>query len=135
MVFGSNKFKFAAVIIVLLSLISMSVQGADKKGSFDFLDQQKINSHLIADIFMQNVDQGKIDIFGHILKRSELEQENVAYIHNLKDDTVSICIRIKVKDKLPVPNFENYYVEAISVDIDPRGRIDQVRTHILPIRK
>ena len=103
--------------------------------SFDFLDQQKINSHLIANMFMENVDEGRISIFGHVLKRAELEQQNVAYIHNFKDNSVSICIRIKIKERFSVPNFENYYVEAISVDVDEGGKIEQVRSHIKPYKE
>ena len=123
------------MLIFLLLILPAAAMAADEEKSFDFLDQQKINSHLIADIFMNNVDQGRISIFGHVLQRAELEQHNVAYIHDLKDDSVSICIRFKVKEKLPVPNFENYYVEAISVDVDTDGKVEQVRSHIKPYKE
>ena len=127
------KLTILAVGFSLLFFINNTCFAEEE--SFDFLDQQKINSHLIANMFMENVDQGRISIFGHVLKRAELEQQNVAYIHNFKDNSVSICIRIKIKERFPVPNFENYYVEAISVDVDEVGKIEQVRSHIKPYKE
>ena len=119
------------MVAVWLMLPAVSYSHDGEK-SFDFQDQQKINSHLIVNFFLDNVDQGKIDIFGHVLKRSDIEQKHVAYIHSLVDDSVEVSIHLKMTIKIPVPNFEQYYVNAISVDIDEHGKINKIRTHVLP---
>ena len=122
-------------VLAVMLAASSTVVANDTVNSFDFIDQQKLNSRLIVNVFMANVNQGKIDLFGHILKETELGQREVAYIHHFNDDSVSICIHFMMNIKLLVPHFEHYYVESISVDIDKLGKIEKIRTHIKPVKE
>ena len=101
----------------------------------DFFDQQKMASQLIMDMFLLNVDQGKVEIFNQKIERSQLQSRQVAYIHNLDDDSLSITLYLSLKTPLRIPHFEDFHVDAISIDIDKDGNILQVKSHVLPDEK
>ena len=127
-----------AVYFRLIVLISVLVAGGMvnvAKGGDDFFDQQKLASHLIVDMFLLNVDQGKLEIFNQKIERSQLVSQQVAYIHNLDDDRLSITIYLGLKTPLRIPHFEDFHVDAISIDIDQDGNILQVKSHIIPDEK
>ena len=123
----------------LVLLISILVAGglldgflSVAKGENDFFDQQKMTSHLIIDMFLLNVDQGKLEIFGQSIERSQLVSQQVAYVHNLSDDSLMITLYLGLKTPLRIPHFEDFHVDVISVDIDKDGTILQVKSHIVP---
>lgn len=121
--------------IKLVLLISVLIAGglfSVSKGENDFFDQQKMTSHLIVDMFLLNVDQGKLEIFGQSIERSQLVSQQVAYVHNLNDDSLSITLYLGLKKPLRIPHFEDFHVDVISVDIDKNGNILQVKSHIVP---
>ena len=118
-------------VVLILALFAVGVIGV-AKGESDFFDQQKMTSHLIVDMFLLNVDQGKLEIFGHIIRRSELQSQQVAYIHNLEDDSLSITLYLGLKKPLRIPHFEDFQVDAISIDIDKDGNILQIKSHVVP---
>jgi hypothetical protein len=128
----SSFFKYPIFPLLTLATLWFSGSAFGEKESHDFIDQQKLHSHLVVDMLMQHIDKGEIDIFGHVLKRNELEKRYVAYIYHFKGDRVSIDVHFKLKPKIPVPNFESYYVDAISIDIDNNGRIEKIRTQVKP---
>ncbi|MGD8566895.1 MAG: hypothetical protein PVJ39_02230 [Gammaproteobacteria bacterium] len=125
---------FKNITYVPVMLITALIAGVAFGGeeSHDFLDQQKLHSNLVIDMLMQHIDKGEIDIFGHVLKPDELEKRYVAYVYHFKGDRVSIDVHFKLKIKITVPNFESYYVDAISIDIDNTGRIEKIRTQVKP---
>jgi len=119
----------------LIFLISVYVAGGlvgVAKSDNDFFDQQKMTSHLIVDMFLLNVDQGKLEIFGQTLQRSQLQAQQVAYIHNMDDDSLSITIYLSLKKPILIPHFAEFHVDAISIDIDKDGNILQVKSHVVP---
>lgn len=121
--------------IKLVLLISVLIAGglfSVAKGENDFFDQQKMTSHLIVDMFLLNVDQGKLEIFGQSIERSQLISQQVAYVHNLSDDSLMITLYLGLKKPLRIPHFEDFHVDVISVDIDKDGSILQVKSHIVP---
>jgi hypothetical protein len=123
-----NKIKWLTLISVILAggLIGVANSGDD------FFDQQKLASHLILDMFLLNVDQGKLEIFDQKIERSQLQSQQVAYIHNLDDDSLSITLYLGLKEPLRIPHFEDFHVDAISIDIDKNGNILQVKSHVVP---
>lgn len=125
-------YKYSIFPLLTLATVWLSGSAFAETESRDFIDEQKLHSHLVVDMLMQHIDKGEIDIFGHVLKRDELEKRYVAYIYHFKSDRASIDVHFKLKIKIPVPKFESYYVDAISVDIDNNGRIEQIRTQVKP---
>lgn len=123
-----SQIKWIAFILVIFAggLIGVANSGND------FFDQQKMASHLILDMFLLNVDQGRLEIFDQKIERSQLESQQVAYIHNLNDDSLSITLYLGLKEPLRIPHFEDFHVDAISIDIDKDGNILQVKSHVVP---
>lgn len=125
---GKGYIQTTVLILILLSGGVVNVVKAEN----DFIDQQKLTSHLIVDMFLLNVDQGKLEIFNQKIERSQLISQQVAYIHNLEDDSLSITLYLGLKTTLRIPHFEEFHVDAISIDIDKEGNILQVKSHIVP---
>jgi len=125
---------YIKLVLFISALIAGGITGV-AKGDEDFIDQQKMTSHLIVDMFLLNVDQGKLEIFGHIIKRSQIHEEQVAYVHNLEDDSLSITIYLSLNEPVLVPHFTDFHVDAISIDIDKDGNILQVKSHLVPDEK
>jgi hypothetical protein len=122
-------------LIILISVFFAGGLVSVIKAEDDFFDQQKMTSHLIVDMFLLNVDQGKLEIFDQKIERSQLVSQQVAYIHNLDDDSLSITLYLGLKTPLRIPHFEDFHVDAISIDIDKDGNILQVKSHIIPDQK
>ena len=119
-------------LIVLISVFIAGGLAGVAKGDNDVFDQQKMTSHLIVDMFLLNVDQGKLEIFGQTLQRSQLLAQQVAYVHNMDDDSLSITIYLSLKNPILIPHFAEFHVDAISIDIDKDGNILQVKSHVVP---
>ncbi|WP_455376450.1 hypothetical protein [Kaarinaea lacus] len=118
-------------VALVSALFAVGIAGVANGGS-DFFDQQKMTSHLIVDMFLLNVDQGKLEIFGQKIKRHQLKSQQVAYIHNLDDDSLSITLYLNLKEPVLIPHFEDFHIDAISIDIDKNGNILQIKSHLLP---
>ena len=118
-------------VVLISALFAVGVTGF-AKGESDFFDQQKMTSHLIVDMFLLNVDQGKLEIFGQKIKRYQLKSQQVAYIHNLDDNSLSITLYLSLEEPILIPHFEDFHIDAISIDIDKNGNILQVKSHLLP---
>jgi len=122
-------------ILVILVLLSVGAYPQSAKSEEDFLDQQKLTSHMILNMFLLNVDAGKIVIMGKTIRRSQLGATQVAYVHNLEDDRLEIALYLHLKEPILVPHFEDYYVDAINVDIDSKGEIVQITSHLVPYQE
>ena len=119
-------------ILTLLSAVMAGVYSETLTSEPDFIEQQKLTSNLIVNMFMLDVDKGKLVIFGQTLERSQLISHQVAYVHNLADDSLTISIHLQLKEGLLIPHFEDYLVDAISVEVDEDGRIKEIRSHVVP---
>ena len=111
----------SAVILVTIPVVSSA--------EIDFLEQQKITSHLIINMFLLNIDEGKLELFGEVLKRDQLDAHQVYYIYNLEDDDLEIGIYLKLKKPLVIPHFEDFSINGVSVDIDKDGNIKEIKSH------
>ena len=119
-------------ILTLLSAAMAGVYSEISNSEPDFIEQQKLTSNLIVNMFMLDVDKGKLAVFDQTLKRSQLISHQVAYVHNLDDDSLTISIHLQLKEGLLIPHFEDYLVDAISVEVDEDGRIKEIRSHVVP---
>jgi hypothetical protein len=85
---------------------------------------------LLVDLLLQKVDDGQFKVFEQTLTRDDLQAYQVAYVHNLADDSISISITFNLNKPVPMPNYENFYAHQICVDVDKDGNIEQVATHV-----
>ena len=73
-------------------------------------------------------------IFEQVIRRADLQSHQVAYVHNLVDDSLIVRLCFKLQKKILVPKFENFYVDGVTIETDKMGNIIQVKTHVSPIR-
>lgn len=127
-----NKSSTLCAVLALTLSFSTFATGNNEERAIDFLEQQKINSYLILNMFMNNVAQGKVEIFGTVLTPNVLEARYLAYLHHFKDESVSVCIHFGLKVDIDVPNIDQYIVDEISVEFDENGNIEYIRTIVKP---
>jgi len=106
-----------------------------KAKEVDLFEQQKLTSHLLINLFLEKLDQGGLVVFDHFISRSDLQSHQVAYVHNIVDDSLLVRLCFKLKKKILVPSFEDFYVDGITVETDKKGNIIQVKTLVLPLDK
>jgi len=121
-------------ILTLLSAVVAGVYSETLTSEPDFIEQQKLTSNLIVNMFMLDVDKGKLVIFGQTLERSQLISHQVAYVHNLADDSLTISIHLRLKEGILIPHFEDYLVDEISVKVGEDGAIKEIRSHAIPVQ-
>ena len=119
-------------ILTLLSAVMVGVYSEVVSSEPDFIEQQKLTSNLIVNMFMLDVDKGKLKVFGQKINREQLISHQVAYVHDLHDDNLTITIYLQLKESVLMPHFENFIVDAISVDVGEDGAIKEIRSHVIP---
>ena len=134
------RMKNKSLFFIISFLISFSVLfivstpevEAEETGLFG---QQKLTSHLLINLFLEKVDQSELVIFEKTLKRSDLQPHQVSYVYNIADNSLVVRLCFKLKKQILVPNFENFYVDRITVETDNNGKIMQIATHVSPLGK
>lgn len=129
-----------SLIFIISYLISCAVlfdasTSIAKAEETDVFEQQKLTSHLLINLFLEKLDQGGLIVFDHILNRPDLQAHQVAYVHNIVDDSLLVRLCFKLQKKILVPNFEDFYVDGITIETDKKGNIMQVKTHVSPLDK
>ena len=132
------RMKNKSLVFIISFLISFSglfeiSTPTVEAGEIESFEQQKLTSHLLINLFLEKVDQGELVIFKHTLKRSELQSHQVSYVHNIVDDSLLVRLCFKIQKQILVPNFENFYVDRITVETDKNGSIMQIATHVSPL--
>lgn len=121
---------FLPVLLVLLLFIMWDKDS--KADSSVLYEQQKMASHLLVNMFLEKVDQGELSIFDHTLQRTDLTPHHVAFIHTLADDEMKAQLCFMLTRRIVIPDFEDFYVEKITVDMDKDGNITEISTHVSP---
>ena len=134
------RMKNKSLIFIISFLISFSglfeiSTPTVEAGEIESFEQQKLTSHLLINLFLEKVDQGDLVIFKHTLKRSDLQSHQVSYVHNIVDNSLLVRLCFKIQKQILVPNFENFYVDRITVETDKNGSIMQIATHVSPLRE
>lgn len=119
-------------VYTLLPVLVAGTYSEILRSETDSIDQQKLISNLIIDMFLLNVDKGKLIIFGYKIKRSQITSKQVSYTYDLDEDSLSISIHLQLNEHILVPHFQNYHVNEISVDVDADGNIQQIKSHVIP---
>ena len=116
-------------LIVFFASLEISLPTAEAEGA-ELFEQQKITSHLLINLFLENIDQNDLVIFKQFITRSDLQPHQVSYVHNISDDSLLVRLCFNLKKKIKIPRIENAYVDRITVEIDKNGNIIQVITHV-----
>lgn len=129
MPFKPHHLTINILLLLLLASSSLAIQAED--GSTDFFEQQKLTSRLLTDMLLEKIDaSGGLELFGQTITREDLISHQVAYIHNLADDSLQICVRFLIAEELVVPDYEDFLVKQVSIVVDQEGNILEVNAHV-----
>ncbi|WP_455218122.1 hypothetical protein, partial [Kaarinaea lacus] len=91
--------------------------------SIDIYEQQKLTSHLLVNLFMEQIAKDGLSIFGHEVSQSDLQSHHVAYIHDTANDSLKVELCFTLSEPIAVPDFDSFYVNRITVEVDKDGKI------------
>jgi hypothetical protein len=128
-------FAFTLSFLLVFSLLFFHSMATAETGDADFFEQQKISSHLLVNLFLEKLDQSGLVIFKQTISRADLKAHQVSYVHTIADDSLFVRLCFKLKRTILVPNFENYYVDGLTIETDTKGNIIQIKTNISPLQK
>ena len=126
---------FLIVYLITISVVSSTTLPTVKAGEVEIFEQQKVTSHLLINLFMEKLDQDELIIFKQVLKRSDLKAHQVSFVHNIADDSFLVHLCFKLKKVVLVPEFEEFYVNGITVETDKDGNIIQIKTQVSQMDK
>lgn len=106
-----------------------------KAESIDIYEQQKLTSHLLIDLFLDQIAKDGLTVFDHVLNKSDLHSHHVAYIHNTASDTLKVQLCFTLAKRITVPDFDSFFVDRITVEMDKDGNIVEVLTHVSPVEQ
>lgn len=130
----SHIFKVSSSIVYFVIFIFLTP--TINAETTELIEQQKLTSNIMTNLFLEYVDQkGGLLIFGSTLKRSDLQSHQVSYVHNIADDSLVISLCFKLLKVVLVPEFEEYYVERVTVEMDKDGNIIKIKTGVSPVSK
>ena len=92
--------------------------------------QNQMTSHMLINLFFQQIDNGELVIFEKTITRDMIEPTHIAYIYSFKQDVLIISIYSKLKESLLVPRFEGFHIDGISITVDEVGNIKEVKSHV-----
>lgn len=121
-------------LIIVSAVFSISISTV-KAEEVEIFEQQKLTSHLLINLFLEKLDQNELLIFHHALNKHDLQAHQVSYVHNITDDSLLVRLCFKLKKVILVPEFEEFYVNGITVETDQYGNIIQIKTQVSAMDK
>lgn len=100
----------------------------------DHVENQRIESRMIMNLFLDSVDEGKVKIFDKILTRENLQPVSVSHKYQLLEDKLVIHIECKLVPPMPLPNMPQYKVDVLTVETDEFGNIIQLVSRVRPMQ-
>lgn len=132
---NTKRSIFVIIYLITISVVFSTTLPTVKAGEVEIYEQQKVTSHLLINLFMEKLDQDELIIFKQVLKRSDLKARQVSYVHNIADDSLLVHLCFKLNKVILVPEFEEFYVNSITVETDKDGNIVQIKTQVSPMDK
>ena len=124
--------KITKVFITVLFIITCGALSKPALSAESFTEQQKIESHLIINLFLDAVERGELMVFEQVISRSMLEPVKISYVYDIRNDDIMIRIYSRLFEPMVVPHYEQFYVNGVSVSVDDSGDIIDVSVHVLP---
>ncbi|MDH5326481.1 MAG: hypothetical protein OEZ68_14860 [Gammaproteobacteria bacterium] len=97
----------------------------------DFIEQQKLASHLIVRLFLVNLREGDIELLGRSLARDDIIPKQVSFAYEIQTDTVTVHIYNELVKPLTVPLQQNFVVKGVTVIVSDDGVIQEVKAHMV----
>ncbi len=93
---------------------------------------QRLEAHLMLNLFRDLVAQGGIRVYDKALTAEEIFPVSVAYTYSLPDDEVVVNIHSQLRTMIPVPDVEDVVVHALTVVFSVDGELRNVVYHVCP---
>ena len=129
------KLKYFVLFVVLISFSALTPVGTVNAENVDFFEQQKMTSYMLINLFMDQVGQEGLSLFDDKVKKAELHSPHVASVHHTANDTLQVELCFTITKRILVPDFESFYVEKITVEMDQDGNIIEILTHVSQLDK
>lgn len=123
-------FKTVSILVVLF-VLGIGGYVAAEESRYGIYYQNQMTSHMLVNLFFQEIDNGELVIFEKTITREMIEPTQIAYIYSFNKDTLTISIYSRVKEKLLIPHFEDFFVDGISINVDEQGNIKEVKSHVV----
>lgn len=132
----SKKLHVIALVFLLANLGFVGAVFSEIRGEgIGILEQQKLTSHLLINLFLEKLDEDELRIFGHVIRKPDLDSHQVSYVYNVADDSLLVRLCFRLKKKILLPNFNDFFVDVITVEMDKDGEILEITTHVSPLDK
>lgn len=127
-----KRFIFSVFLVLFSESMPLNVAADENR---DIYEQQKLTSHLLINLFMEQIEEDGLTIFGNALGKSDLHSHHVAYIHNTANDTLQVQLCFTLAKQILVPDFDSFFVEKITVEMDKNGNIIEILTHVSQVEQ
>lgn len=88
------------------------------------------NKYKIVRLFLEEVDRGKVVVFGRRFDRSMLNPTRVEYVYDLNTDTPEIRVYSEMTKPMAIPGVDTCELRAVSAVMSPAGKIITIRVHL-----
>lgn len=130
-----KQYKPLILSVILLAFSALYLTGMARAEDGGFFEQQKLMSHLLINSFLDKVDRDGLKVFGHELNREDLHSHHVSYVHKTANDTLQVELCFTLAKRIIVPEFDSFYVDSITVEVDRLGNIIEILTHVSPVEE
>lgn len=119
------------ILLIVSFTVGVSRSFGEEESRYDIFYQNQMISHVIINQFFEQIDHGELVIFEKTITRNMIEPMQIAYLYSFGNEALTISIYSKLVERLNIPNFKEFVVEGISIDVDEFGDIKNVRSHVI----
>lgn len=94
-------------------------------------ENQRIESRILVNLFLDSVDEGQLELFGQTLTRADLKPVSVSHKYLLEEDKLIVNIECDLLKPVPVPQMPELTVQSLTVVTDDYGNIIQLISRII----
>lgn len=125
------KISYPAYWLLLTALLMSSRTSALVPDSnTKIVPPETQNKYKIVRLFLEEVDRGKVVVFGRRFDRSMLNPTRVEYVYDLNTDTPEIRVYSEMTKPMAIPGVDTCELRAVSAVMSPAGKIITIRVHL-----
>ncbi len=127
------QFRYSVYWLLLASLLMSSRASALVPDTSTTVVPPEIqDKYKIVRLFLEEVDRGKVVLFGRRFDRSMLNPTRIEYVYDLNTDIPEIRIYSEVTKPIAIPDIDTCELRAVSAVMSPTGKIITIRAHVWP---